>query len=161
MLDYDSQAELTSTSEEPVTVIGYFGEPYARIDPDGSVYLNMRSPSVPLSSDRLGQGPATGREDADAAPEWSRIGSDGCLAWYDKRSHYRKNGLPPEVVDSSERTLIREYRIPLRVGETPARIDGSLYWTGEDGFPTGIFVGLLIATGLCGLFGAWAWRRMR
>lgn len=161
MLDYDSQVELTNASGSPITVIGYEGEPYARIDPDGSVWLNMRSPSVPLSADRLGQGPVSGREDASAPPEWNRIGSNGQLAWFDRRSHYRKNGLPPEVSDSSRRTLIREYRIPLRVGNVPARIEGSLYWTGEDGFPTAIFVGLLVATGLGGLFGAWAWGRMR
>lgn len=40
-------------------------------------------------------------------------------------------------------------------------IEGELYWTGDNGFPTGIFLALLIGTGACGLFGAWALKRMR
>lgn len=161
MLDYDSQVELTNRSGRRVVITGYEGEPYARIDADGGVYLNRRSPSLPLSADRLGRGPATGKGDASAPPEWSRIGSDGRLAWFDRRSHIRKDGVPPQVEDTSERSLIWDYRIPIEVGGSPAEIKGSLFWNGKDKFPTGLFVGLLIATGLCALFGAWALKRMR
>jgi hypothetical protein len=161
MLDHDAQVELTNRSGHRVIVEGYEGEPYARLESNGPVYLNLRSPSRPLSNDRFGLTPPIGREDAAARPEWSLVGEDGRLAWYDRRAQYRRRGVPAAVDDAGERTRIRDYRIPLLVGDAPARIEGSLYWTGERGFPTAPFLALLVTTGFCGLFGGWALKRMR
>jgi hypothetical protein len=161
ILDHDSQVELTNRSGHRVIVKGYEGEPYARLESDGPVYVNLRSPSRPLSSDRFGRTPPTGREDASASPRWSLIGEDGRLAWYDRRAHYRRRGVPDQVDDPAKRTRIRDYWIPILVGGIPARIEGSLYWTGKKGFPTGPFLALLTITGLCGLFGARMLGRLR
>ncbi len=161
MLDHDAQVELTNRSGRRVIIKGYEGEPYARVESDGPVYLNLRSPSRPLSNDRFGLTLPTGQEDATAPPRWSLVGEDGRLAWYDRRAQYRRRGVPAAVDDTAKRTQIRDYRIPLLVGGEPARIEGSLYWTGKKGFPTGPFLALLVVTGLCGLFGGWALKRMR
>lgn len=161
MIDYDSQIEVENRSGETVTVIGYQGEPYARIESRGSVYLNARSPSLAPSNDRLGRTPPTGEEDATAPPNWIRVGDDGTFRWFDRRSHYRRRGLPPAVTDETKRTLLWSYRIPIRVGETPAAIRGDLYWLGRRKFPTGVLIVILLSTAGCALFGLWAIRRMR
>lgn len=161
MLDSDEQVELVNRSGSTVFVRGYKGEPYARIEPEGPVYLNRLSPSVPLSNDRLGRTRPTGKEDATASPEWIRVGDDGKWSWFDRRSHYRGESVPAAVVDTSRRKALRNYRIPIRVGESPAWIEGTLYWAGKKEFPTAILLVLLLGTGFCGLFGAWAVKRMR
>lgn len=161
MIDYDEQVELINGSGKTVVVIGYEGEPYARLEPTGDVHLNLRSPSLAPSNDRWGRTPAGGQEDAGARPHWYKVSDDGKLAWFDRRSHYRKIGVPPAVVDPAKRQEIWQYRIPLRVGGEPAEIRGTLYWAGRRPFPIGAFVFMLIATAGCAFFGAWTIRQMR
>lgn len=161
MLDYDEQVELVNRSGRTVIVRGYEGEPYARVESGGPVFLNLRSPSRPLSNDRFGRTRPTGNEDTSAPPRWIRVGDEGRLAWYDRRSHYRGGDIPAAVEDPDERRLIRDFRIPIEVGGSSAWVAGSLYWTGKKSFPTAVFLALLVGTGVCGLFGAWALKRMR
>lgn len=161
ILDYDSQIKLTNRSGQRVEVEGYEGEPYARLDPDGHVFLNARSPSMAPSNDRLGKTRPTGDEDADARPNWIRVAVDGSFAWFDRRIHYRKKGVPPIVTDEAARTLIRDWEVPITVGGRPAAVEGGLYWLGRRPFPTGLFLFLLFSTAAGALFGAWSIKRMR
>lgn len=161
IIDHDSQVKLTNRSGKTVVIEGYEGEPYVRLDRDGRVFLNARSPSMAPSNDRLGRTAPTGREDADARPNWIRVGDGGSFTWFDRRTHYRRKGLPSVVTDESERTLLWRWRIPFTVGKASARVEGSLFWLGRRPFPTGLFLFLLLSTAGGALFGAWAIRRMR
>lgn len=151
MLDQDSQVELVNRSGRTVVVLGYEGEPYARVAPDGTVSVNVRAPSAPESNDRWGHTVAKGTEDAAAAPRWVRTGGDGVLRWFDKRTHHRGYGPPPEVVDRARRTKIRDYRIPIIVGGEPAVIPGTLYWRGDPPFPALTAISWLAAGGTAAL----------
>lgn len=161
IIDFDSQVELTNRSGKTVLVEGYEGEPYARIESGGAVFLNARSPSMAPSNDRLGRTPPTGNEDADAPPNWIRVGNEGKFAWFDRRAHYRRKGLPEVVTDEAVRTLVWSWSIPITVGHRPAAVEGDLYWLGRRPFPTGVFLVILLLTAAGGLFGAWAIRRVR
>lgn len=161
MIDYDERVELINDSGETVIVTGYEGEPYARIESRGPVYLNLRSPSLAPSNDRWGRTPATGNEDATAPPHWVEVGNNGRLAWFDRRSHYRGPGTPADVTDSTQRQQLWDYRIPLRIGEDQAAITGTLFWAGRQPFPVVAFVVMLLATAACAFFGVWAMRRVR
>lgn len=160
VLDYDGQLELVNASGKTVIVEGYEGEPYAKVESGGPVYLNVRSPSLAPSNDRWGQTAPSGNEDAAAAPRWVQVASDGRLAWFDRRSHYRGAGTPPAVIDISERQKLWDYRIPLTVGAEAATIEGALFWAGRRPFPVAMFSAMLIATAGCAFFGAWAMKRI-
>jgi hypothetical protein len=161
MLDSDSQVRLENESGEVVVVDGYEGEPYARLDPDGAVFLNTRSPAYYLNRDRYARTPVDPSTDPAARPKWIQTADGGELVFYDRRSHYISRGAPPGLADPDNRELIRRFTIPLRIDGRSAALDGSLYWIGRNQFPMGIAAGLLVATFLCAGFAYFAIGRMR
>ncbi|MBK5111253.1 MAG: hypothetical protein JJE10_07805 [Thermoleophilia bacterium] len=161
MLDFDSQIRLKNGSGKSIVVRGYDGEPYARLDPGGGVFLNSRSPAYFLNSDRYARTPVDPAADPSARPQWVRVADDGELVWFDHRSHYMKSGTPPGLEDPGRREKLFDYRIPLTVGGSEAALNGTLYWAAGSRFPMGIVAGLLVATSLCAGFGYFAIRAIR
>ena len=157
--NFDDGLELVNRSGRTVTVIGYDGEPYLRFSPDGTVEVNLNSPSFYLNEDRFADVEVPDRADPAAAPEWEQIDDSGDSYWHDHRSHYMGDGVPVQVTDENAETEIFEYRIPLRVDGEPAVARGSLTWVGsDDGMPVAPFIalGLLIVAG-----GSWLMIRRR
>jgi hypothetical protein len=161
MLDYDARLVLRNDSGRSVVVMGYEGEPYARLDPDGGVYLNSRSPAFYLNQDRYARTPVDPSADPSAAPEWVREADDGTLIWYDRRSHTMSSARPASVEDPAEPQVLRDYRIPLEIDGEPAALKGTLYWSGQSEFPMAIVAGLLVATFMCAGLGVFAIEAMR
>jgi hypothetical protein len=81
------ELELVNTSTEDVVVLGYAGEPYLRVGPDG-VFTNSRSPATYLNTTRFGDEPVPEVADADAAPEWQRTSTGTTARWHDHRAHW-------------------------------------------------------------------------
>jgi hypothetical protein len=126
-----------------VTVQGYNGEPYARVLADGTVELNKRSPAYYLNDDRYADVKVPASADAKAAPQWTIVDRTGDLQWHDHRMHWMSKSLPPQVKDKSRRTKVFDYAIPLRVGDRPGKIEGTLVWQPPaSSAPVGMFVGL-------------------
>ena len=73
-------------SDVPLVVLGYEGEPYLRIGPDG-VEQNLNSPATYLNSRRDADVALPPRADASAAPEWSLISDEARFTWFDHRAH--------------------------------------------------------------------------
>jgi len=137
VLDHDDALELVNRGGPTVVVLGYAGEPYARVLADGTVQVNERSPAVALNEDEH-QHEAPPATAPAGPPRWRTLDRTGRLEWHDHRIHYRGHGLPPQVDDAAERTLVRAWRVPLRVGGRPGAIAGTLTWLGEPddgGFP--------------------------
>jgi hypothetical protein len=84
LVDRDTRIELDA-GEHDVVVLGYEGEPYLRVDGDG-VFENRRSPSVYLNTSLTGAPPPP-EADADAAPDWRRIGDGPVVRWHDHALH--------------------------------------------------------------------------
>src|SRR6185312_8238448 len=108
VLDYDSYLQLLDQHGHEVMLYGYDGEPYARIEKDGTVQVNQRSPATYLNDSRF-ETDVTVPKSADpkAAPEWKTVDDSGTFIWHDHRMHWMiVNQLPTQVTDKSQKTKI-------------------------------------------------------
>ena len=141
--NFDDNVELVNRSGKEVLVKGYDGEPYVRIAADGTVSVNLNSPSYYLNEDRFADVEIPERADAKAEPEWEEVNEDGIYSWHDHRSHYMGLGTPSQVEDESKETKVFDYSIPVEVDGRPVEMSGTLTWVGKDsGFPVLPFIGL-------------------
>lgn len=116
----------TLTSEGPQTleVVGYYGEPFLRIDAAG-VWKNRRSPTAYDDSEEPQTPP--GDVSAKARPQWVLLGPQHQYTWHDHRTHWMSSVMPSEVQsDPDHAHLIRDWTIPLDYGGKSGVINGTL-----------------------------------
>jgi hypothetical protein len=150
VLDRDDRLAITNRSGEAITILGYEGEPYARIAPDGRVEVNLNSPAEYLNEDRYAVRSVPAGVRPDAPPRWKAVGDDGRFEWHDHRAHWMGRGTPAVVKDEDVKTKVFDWRIPIRVGTTPGAISGTLYWTPVSGSATAIILGAAIVAACAG-----------
>ena len=144
VLASDNFMRLQNSSGSVITVTGYDGEPMGRVLPDGSVQVNLKSPSYWLDQERMGTAPVPATANAKAAPQWNTVDKTGVLIWHDHRMHWMGTSPPPIVKDSGKRTRIFNYSVPIAVGSTPGRVTGTLWWVGDGGRPPGWAIPALV-----------------
>ncbi|MEA2284047.1 MAG: hypothetical protein QOJ21_90 [Solirubrobacteraceae bacterium] len=162
VLNLDDRLELQNTSGRPVVVQGYNGEPYARILGDGTVQVNRRSPAYYLNDDRFGNVKVPAAARAGAAPQWQLVDRAGRFEWHDHRIHWMSKVPPKQVTDTSKRTKVFDWRVPLQVGSARGAVAGTLFWQPKPGGgpPVAAFAGLG-AIALLGLGAVLVVRRRR
>ncbi|WP_433531758.1 hypothetical protein ACQPYA_06630 [Micromonospora sp. CA-263727] len=128
LVEAGARLELTNTGREPVEVIGYSGEPYLRIGPDG-VFENIRSPATYLNRTIAGETVLPAEVDPAAAPQWRRVDDGPTARWHDQRALWRESGPPAQVRAAPDREhRVRDWVVPLRATEGPVEIRGTLDW---------------------------------
>ncbi len=143
VLNGDDRLEAVNHSSQTITIDGYQKEPYVRMASDGTVSVNLRSPAYYLNNDRDGSAPVPDSADPKAEPQWKVVTRDGRYQFHDHRMHWMGAKNPPQVTDTSVRTKIVDWKVPLQAGSTDGAISGTLFWRGSSGGPpTGAFVGL-------------------
>lgn len=151
---HDDSLELVNRTDQLVTVEGYDGEPYVRLQPDGTVERNVNSAATYVNDERDGSGTPPPNATPDAAPRWQVLDRTGRYTWHDHRIHDMGAGLPEQVTDRAKPTRVFDWSVPVRVGTSQSAIAGHLDWLGKQdgGVPTGALVGgavvLLAAAGL-------------
>jgi len=135
VLDYDSYLQLKDLRGHEVVIYGYNGEPYARIEQDGTVQVNERSPALYLNDSRFETDVTVPKSaDPEAPPEWKTVDDSGTFIWHDHRMHWMVPGqLPPQVKDTGEKTKVFTYEIPLGVDGKETTLNGTLWWVGGTG----------------------------
>ena len=88
---------LHNTSNADVQISGYKGEPYARVQADGTVEVNTDSPAYYLNEDRFGQTKAPASADGKGAPQWKVLSKTGRFEWHDHRMHWMSQQPPSQV----------------------------------------------------------------
>jgi hypothetical protein len=149
VLSYDSYFQLLDQHGHEVVIYGYEGEPYARILKDGTVQVNERSPAFFLNDTRFPTTEVPPSANAEAPPKWKTVDDSGTFLWHDHRMHYGSEAVPPQVKDTSVKTKVYDYEVPIRIDGRKGAIDGTLYWVGSadtSKLPF-IIVGLLIVLG--------------
>jgi formylmethanofuran dehydrogenase subunit D len=131
VLEFADRLLLRNHTGKVVTVYGYSGEPYARVQPNGATEQNVRSPAVYLNTNFYANVTVPPSASATAQPKWQSIDRTGELEWHDHRIHWMSPVTPPEVRDTGRRTKIFAWRVPIMVGSTPGAIAGELYWVPE------------------------------
>lgn len=159
VIDAGARVELVNRTGEEVVVLGYDGEPYLRIGPDG-VFENRRSPATYLNQDRQAQTAVPTEADAEADPDWRRIDDGPSARWHDHRAHWMGTEPPPSVRADPRRrqTIIDGWEIPMRVGGDEVVVNGRLdYVPGPSAWPW--LAGGVGAAGLIVALGQTRWWR--
>ncbi|MFG2060327.1 hypothetical protein ACGFIK_02795 [Micromonospora sp. NPDC048871] len=156
VIEAGARLELTNTGDQPVEVIGYSGEPYLRVGPDG-VFENTRSPATYLNRTIAGETRLPPEVNPAAAPQWRRVESGSTARWHDQRALWREAGPPAQVRAAPDREhRVRDWVVPLRDPNGSAEIRGTLHWVPPpDAYPWWVAAVLgTLAVGALGLLPA-------
>ncbi|HEY2767278.1 MAG TPA: hypothetical protein VGI76_03430, partial [Solirubrobacteraceae bacterium] len=146
VLEFADRLLLRNHTGKTVTVYGYSGEPYARVQPGGATEQNVRSPAVFLNTNFYADVTVPPSATATATPKWEVIDRTGQFEWHDHRIHWMSPATPPEVKNIGKRTKIFDWTVPITIGTQPGAIHGELFWVpqSDTSFPTGAIAALLI-----------------
>ena len=141
----DEYLSVTNMGEQELIVLGYEGEPYLRVGPDG-VWRNRNSPATYLNEDRYAQTTVPPGATAEAEPDWQRIAEDSSHYWHDHRIHWMAPVLPPQVREGpAEAQVVQPYTVPFLVDGEQFEISGELWWVpGPPAWPW-IALGVLLS----------------
>ncbi|MEV6348995.1 hypothetical protein [Actinoplanes sp. NPDC051851] len=115
-----ARLELTNDTSRTIEILGYSGEPYLEIRPDGT-YQNTSSPATYINETLAGDTPVPSTADVTTAPTWSRISSGTTVRWHDQRTHWTGT-----AVTSTTTRHLRDWTVPLRDQARTFEITGTL-----------------------------------
>jgi hypothetical protein len=161
VLEFADRLLLRNHTGKTVTIYGYQGEPYARVLADGTTEQNTRSPATYLNTSFYGNVTVPASASPSAPPHWVVVDRTGQFEWHDHRIHWMSPLTPPQVKDKSKRTLIFDWRVPIRVGAQAGVVNGQLFWTPESSHASTVVIALGVAIALLGLLFALYVRRRR
>lgn len=138
-----------------LVLLGYDGEPYLRIGPQGA-QENVESVTSRVNG-RFGSGLVTADTPAAQAarpPRWEPLGVEPVVTWHDARTHYGGLGRPAAVVDDPSRPhALTTWRLRGLYGDRPFTVDGRLDWTGRGLLGSRTTQALWVVGGLAALAG--------
>lgn len=162
VLNRDDRLLLTNRTGRDVLILGYSGEPYARVLADGTVEVNRDSPATYLNDERDGDVPVPDGVDGKGRPQWERLSGSGRFEFHDHRMHWMGEGVPPAVADETQTQKVFDWSVPIRVGDEDGEIAGELWWTPqEDGGPPVAAIVALAVVVVAGIVAVVVVRRRR
>ncbi|WP_088313226.1 hypothetical protein [Kineosporia sp. R_H_3] len=148
-----SWVQVRNTTAVDLVLLGYDGEPYLRVGPQGA-QENVGSVTSRVNG-RFGSGLVTA--DSPTAqvarpPRWEPLGLEPVVTWHDARTHYGGLGRPAAVVDDPSRPhALTTWRLRGLYGDRPFTVDGRLDWTGRGLLGSRTTQALWVVGGLAGL----------
>jgi hypothetical protein len=120
--------EVTSHGPQEVLILGYEGEPYLRVGPEG-VFENRNSPATYLNAERYADVALPPRADATTEPAWTRVADGSIWAWHDHRVHWMSSGPPAPVAESRADDLhLMDWSVAFEHGGETHELLGQLHW---------------------------------
>jgi hypothetical protein len=129
VLSRDDRLLLQNTGGKTIVIEGYSGEPYARIDGNGTVSVNADSEAYYINEERDGEVEVPPDADSKGEPRWEEVSRSGRFEWHDHRMHWMSEADPEQVKDKDVRTKVFDWEVPLQVDGAPGQITGTLFWT--------------------------------
>jgi len=149
VLEFADRIVLRNHTGKTVTVYGYSGEPYARVQANGTTEQNVRSPAVYLNTNFYADVTVPPTANASDPPKWVVVDRTGLFEWHDHRIHWMSPVTPPQVKDKGKRTKIFDWSVPITVGAQQGAIQGQLFWVPESSkAPTAAIVALIAIVAL-------------
>jgi hypothetical protein len=144
VLNRDDRLLLINGGRSTVLIEGYEGEPYARLEPDGTVAVNTDSRAYYINEERDGKVAVPEGVDSKGAPRWEQIARNGRFEWHDHRMHWMSEDDPEMVEDKDVRTKVYDWKVPIAVDGREGAIAGTLFWTPvpSDGLSLPLLIGL-------------------
>ena len=135
VVEAGSRFQAENRTGQELLVLGYKGEPYLRIGPEG-VFENKLSPATYINASRKGGTPPPEAEQAKVGDtDWAKVSSEPLARWHDHRIHWMGNINPPEVRnDPDKRHVIKmnandpQWSVPMRLGTQDIAARGNLVW---------------------------------
>jgi hypothetical protein len=123
-----ARLELSNSTGRTIEVLGYSGEPYLEVRPDGT-YQNVNSPATYLNATLTGDNPVPAGADPTAPPSWRRVSPSTTVRWHDQRTHWLSPGRPPAAAaDPAREHRLRDWTVPLRDQARVFELRGTLDW---------------------------------
>ncbi len=123
-----TQLELVNHTGRPIEVLGYGGEPYLTVGPDG-VFQNANSPATYLNETVSGGAKPPASATPFAVPAWQKLSATPAVLWHDHRAHWMLPTPPPAVsADPGAPHQISTWTVPLRDGVRTFTVTGTLDW---------------------------------
>jgi len=123
-----ARLELVNKTGHTVEILGYSGEPYLAVKPDGT-WENTSSPAAYRNQTLTGETAVPATADPTAPPTWRRVSTSTTVRWHDQRTHWLTPGLPPPAqADPHHTQRLRDWTVPLREGVRTFEIRGTLDW---------------------------------
>jgi hypothetical protein len=156
-VDAGTQLELINHTGRAIEVLGYGGEPYLTVAPDG-VYQNANSPAAYLNETLTGGAAPPSTATVAAVPAWQKLSSTPAVLWHDHRAHWMSSSLPPSVASSPDPPhAVATWSVSLRDGVRTFAVTGRLDWVPRPA-PAAWWAGaLLLGAAVAGL----GFRRLR
>jgi hypothetical protein len=129
VLQFSDRLLLRNDTGHTVSIEGYEGEPYARVQANGTVEVNTHSPAYYLNQSFFGDVTVPSFASASATPHWLLVDRTGQFEWHDHRIHWMSPVPPAKVKDKGKRTLIFDWHVPIAVGQSKGTVAGQLFWT--------------------------------
>jgi hypothetical protein len=128
VVEAGTRLELVNDTGRAVEVLGYSGEPYLEVRPDGT-YENVNSPAAYLNRTLAGDTAVPAGASPAAAPQWRRVSGSTTVRWHDQRAQWRGADPPPAArADPARPHRLREWAVPLRDQAREFEVRGTLDW---------------------------------
>jgi hypothetical protein len=128
VLNRDDRLMLRNNGSGTVLIEGYTDDPYARIEPDGTVLVNTNSEAYYINEERDGKVDVP-EGVGDGEPKWEEVSKTGRFEWHDHRMHWMAEADPEQVKDKDVRTKVFDWEVPIEVDGQAGAIAGTLFWT--------------------------------
>ncbi len=148
----DEFLSVTNASDAELTVLGYEGEPYLRVGPEG-VFENRASAATYQNTDRYANvGELPEDVGANEEPRWQQVSDANSYLWHDHRAHWMSQNLPPSVTDPNSETVVQQWEVPFTIDGRERIVSGELRWIPAPSAGVWLAVALLLtAPALLGL----------
>ncbi len=120
--------ELTAKTDQPLIVVGYFGEPYLRVT-STQTQVNAFAPTGQMNGGLIGSFGPTQLDDA-TTPHWIPQSLGPTVRWRDLRTQWIGGTRPLDVgADPEHSHFVGDWSITVQGGGVDYAIDGTLRWT--------------------------------